>query len=50
MEEKKTTYLNEATDDQTNVVLTEAADLFSRLSPQAQDAIIDLLRSIVDKK
>lgn len=50
MEEKKTTYLSETTDDQTNVELTEAADLFSRLSPQAQDAIIDLLRSIVDKK
>lgn len=50
MDEKKATYLNEATDDQTNTELTEPIDLFSRLSPEAQDAILDLLHSIVEKK
>lgn len=50
MDEKKTTYLNETTDDQTNVELAKAADLFSRLSPEAQDAIIDLIKCLLSEK
>lgn len=50
MEEKKTTYLDQKTDDQTSVDLTEAADLFSRLSPDAQDAIIDLIKCLLSEK
>ena len=50
MEEKKTTYLNEKTDDQTNVNLSEVADLFSRLSDEAQDAIIDLIKCLLSGK
>ncbi len=48
MEEKKTTY--EATGNQIYEELIEAADVFSRLSPEMQDAILELLHSIVDKK
>ena len=47
MEEKKTTYAEEMTDVQTEVELTEAANLFSRLSPEAQDAIIDLIKCLL---
>ena len=50
MEEKKTTYLEQKTDDQTSVDVTEAADLFSRLSPDAQDAIIDLIKCLLSEK
>ncbi len=50
MEEKKTTYLEQKTDDQTSVDLTEAADLFSRLKPDIQDAIIEVLRKMLDKQ
>ncbi len=50
MEEKKTTYMEEQkTYGQNNMDLAEAADLFSRLSPELQDVIIELLHSIVDK-
>ncbi len=49
MEEKKTTYPSK-TDYQTDVEMKEAADLFSRLSPEAQDAIIDLIKCLLSAK
>lgn len=50
MEEKKTTYPNEATDKQVNAELMEAADLFLRLSAETQDAILELLHSLLDEE
>ncbi len=49
MEEKKTTYPGK-TDDLPNMEMKEAADLFSRLSPEAQDAIIDLIKCLLSAK
>lgn len=50
MDEKEITYTKEMTDVQTEVELTEAANLFSRLSPEAQDAIIDLIKFLLSEK
>lgn len=50
MEEKKTTYAEEMTDVQTEVELIEAANLFSRLKPDIQDAILEVLRKMLDKQ
>ena len=47
---KETTYLDDMTDDSANPDLTEAAKLFSRLSPESQEVILDLLKSLLSEK
>lgn len=49
MEEKKTTY-PKTTDNHNNTELTEAANLFSQLSPEMQDAIIDIVKHLLTRR
>lgn len=50
MKEAKTAYPNKTTDEQKNKRLIEAAELFRRISPQAQDMIIVLVKSLLSDK
>ena len=39
-----------SSDNNDSIEISQAADMFSRLSPDAQDAIIDLIKSLLSEQ